>query len=222
MRRPLRFLNLILGLVAVLIAAAVVKAWVSPVASVPGSAVTKPLQEAEALAYSQTARPPLTQFDGLLEKNPFKQPPPMPVRPQGASPPPPPPPPLPTLVGTILSDHERRAILSDKGKANIYTIGQEVAGGVITEIKEDRIIFKRGDTLHDLALKAAIESAAAAPAKASAPVAVQAGVPAQSSGPIQAPVPDAVPDREEIQRRRTERLRERQERRERRATQQEM
>ena len=198
MRRPLRLLNLILGLVAVLIAAAVVKAWVSPVASVPSSAVTKPLQEAEALAYNPTARPPLTQFDGLLEKNPFKQPPPMPVRPQGASPPPPP---LPTLVGTILVDHEHRAILSDKGKANIYTIGQEVAGGVITEIKEDRIIFKRGDTMREILLKAAIESAAAAPAQASAPVA------------------GGVPSREDMQGRREERLRER---RERRAAQQEM
>jgi len=218
-RRPLRLLNLILGLVAALIAVAVAKAWVSPVAPVPSSAVTKPLQEGEALAYSPTARPPLTQFDLLLEKNPFKQPPPMPVRPLGASPPPPP---LPTLVGTILVDHERRAILSDKGKANIYTIGQGVAGGVITEIKEDRIIFKRGDTMHEITLKAAIESAAATPAKALSPVADHAGVPAQSSESSHSPVPDAAPDREERQRRRTERLRERQERRERRAAQQEM
>lgn len=162
MRRPLRLLNIILGVVAVLIAAAVAKTWVSPVAPVPNSTVTKPLQEAEALAYSPTARPPLAQFDVLLEKNPFKQPPPMAVRPPVPSPPPPP---LPTLVGTILVDHERRAILSDKGKANIYTIGQEVAGGVITEIKEDRIIFKRGDTTREIILKAAIEPAAAAPAQ---------------------------------------------------------
>jgi len=208
-RRPLRLLNLILGLVATLIAAAVVKVWVYPVVSVPSSAVTKPLQEVEALAYNPIARPPLTQFDGLLEKNPFKQPPPMAV-------------PLPTLVGTILVDHERRAILSDKGKANIYTIGQDVAGGVITEIKEDRIIFKRGDTMHELTLKAAIESAAATPAKALSPVADHAGVPAQSSESSHSPVPDAAPDGEEIQRRRTERLRERQERRERRAAQREM
>ena len=198
MRRPLRLLNIILGVVAVLIAAAVAKTWVSPVAPVPSSNVAKPLQEGEALAYNPIARPPLAQFDVLLEKNPFKQPPPMPVRPMGASPPPPPPPPLPTLVGTILVDHERRVILSDKGKANIYTIGQEVAGGVITEIKEDRIIFKRGDTMHELTLKAAIEPAAATPAKASSPVA------------------DGVPDAEQMQRRRREeRLRERQERRER-------
>jgi hypothetical protein len=50
-----------------------------------------------------------------------------------------------------------RAIVSDKGKAEIYAIGQEVAGGVITEIKEDRISLKRGDTTVEVLLKAAIE-----------------------------------------------------------------
>lgn len=209
MLRPLRLFNLLLSVVAALIVAVLARTWVAPVAPIPSPSGTKPLQEAEALAYNPTARPPLAQFDVLLEKNPFKQPPPMPVRPLGAAPPPPP---LPTLVGTILVDHERRAILSDKGKANIYTIGQEAAGGVIIEIKEDRIIFKRSDTTREIMLKAAIESASAAPAQASAPVADQAGGPAQSSGPSQPPVPGEVPDREEIRRRREERLRERRER----------
>lgn len=214
MRRPLRLLNIILGVVAVLIAAAAAKTWVSPVAPVPSSTVTKPLQEAEALTYSPAARPPLAQFDVLLEKNPFKQPPPMPVRPMGATPPPPP---LPTLVGTILVDHERRVILSDKGKANIYTIGQEVAGGVITEIKEDRIVFKRGDTTQEITLKAPIHAPATTPVQASTPVAEQAAAPVLS--PVAPPVPGGVPDREERRSRREEQLRKRQERRERQATQ---
>lgn len=223
MLKPIRLLNLLLGLIAVLVTAALVKTWVAPAIPVPGPAATKPLPEAEALTYTPTARPPLAQFDVLLEKNPFKQPPPMPVRPLGASPPPPP---LPTLVGTILVDHDRRAILSDKGKANIYSIGQEVAGGTVTEIKEDRIIFKRGDTAREIMLKAAIEPAVAAPAQAGAPVTGQAGVSAQSPGPGQPPVatpgiardpgpppvPGGVVDRGEITRRREDRLRERRER----------
>lgn len=223
MLKPIRLLNLLLGLAAVLIAAALVKTWVAPAASVPSPAATKPLPEAEALTYNPTARPPLAQFDILLERNPFKQPPPMPVRPLGASPPPPPPP-LPTLVGTILVDHERRAILSDKGKANIYAIGQEVAGGVIAEIREDRIIFKRGDATREIVLKAAIESAASAPpVQASAPVADQAGVPAQPPTPSQSPAPHEVSGNEEIRKRREERLRERRERMEqRKAAQQAM
>lgn len=180
MRRPLRLLNIILGVVAVLIAAAVAKTWVSPVAPVPNSTVTKPLQEAEALAYSPTARPPLAQFDVLLEKNPFKQPPPMAVRPPVPSPPPPP---LPTLVGTILADHERLVILSDKGKANIYSVGQEVAGGTVTDIREDRVFYKRGDAISEITLKAPIQPGAAShtqapmPARAGAAPALVAPLP---------------------------------------------
>ncbi|WP_337288172.1 hypothetical protein [Candidatus Methylomirabilis sp.] len=209
MLKPIRLLNILLGLIAVLMTATLVRTWVAPATPAPSPTVTKPLPEAEALDYNPTARPPLVQFDVLLEKNPFKQPPPMPVRPLGASPPPPP---LPTLVGTILVDQERRAILSDKGKANIYTTGQEVAGGIVTEIKEDRIIFKRGDTAREIMLKAAIESTSAVPAQASAPVADRAGVPAQLPGPSQRPAPEEVSGNEEMRRRRDERLRERRER----------
>lgn len=223
MLKPIRLLNLLLGLIAVLATAALVKTWVAPAIPVPSPAATKPLPEAEVLTYAPIARPPVAQFDGLLEKNPFKQPPPVPVRPLGASPPPPP---LPTLVGTILVDHERRAILNDKGKANIYVIGQEVAGGTVTEIKEDRIIYKRGDTTREIMLKAAIEPAVAASAQVGAPVTGQAGVAAQSLGPGQSPtatpgiardpgpppVPGGVVDREEIARRREDRLRARRER----------
>jgi type II secretory pathway component PulC len=218
--KPIRLLNLLLGFIAALIAAVLVKTWVAPAASVPSPVVTKSLPEAEALTYNQTTRPPLAQFDVLLEKNPFKQPPPMPARPMGASPPPPP---LPTLVGTILVGHERRAILSDKGKANIYAIGQDVAGGMITEIKEDRIIFKRGDATREILLKAAIESATAAPpAPVAAPVADQTGVSAQPPGPSQPPAPHEVFGGEEMWKRREERLRERRERRERNAAQRAM
>jgi hypothetical protein len=191
-RKPFKLLNLLLGVVAAVMAAAVAKTWVTPVAPISSEAVKRSLQEVEAVAYNQTARPPLAQFDVLLEKNPFKQPPPMPAQSFSA----PPPPPLPTLVGTILVDQERRAILSDKGKANIYTMGQDVAGGVIVEIKEDRISFKRGDTTREIILKAAIESAVAVPAKAPEPVTNQT----------------EVSDREEIQRRRQERLERRQRR----------
>ncbi|CBE69553.1 MAG: hypothetical protein F9K13_10565 [Candidatus Methylomirabilis oxygeniifera] len=199
MRNPLRLLNLLLGLIAVLITAALAKTWVAPDVPIQSPVAKRSLQEAEAVAYNSTARPPLAQFDILLERNPFKQPPPMPVQPSSA---PPPPPPLPTLVGTILVDHERRAILSDKGKANIYTTGQEVAGGIVTEIKEDRVIFKRGETVREITLKAAIESAAATPANVPAPVAVQSG----------------APDSGEIERRRQERLEMRQRRAAERAT----
>lgn len=213
MRRPLRLLNLVLGLVAALIAVAVVKTWVSSVAPIPSSPTAMTSQDTEALAYSPTARPPLAQFDVLLDKNPFKQPPPMPAQMSAVAPPPP----LPALVGTILVDNERRAILSDKGKSNIYSMGQGVAGGVITEIKEDRILFKRGDTTQEIMLKAAIESGAAPPARTGAPAIGQAGVAGSS---IEAGRPTSPPsssgelaDKTEMLRRRQDRQQLREQRR---------
>jgi hypothetical protein len=209
----LRLLNLLLGLVAVLIGAALAKAWVFPVAPALGPAATKPSQEAEALAYNPPARPPLTQFEVLLEKNPFKQPPPVAAQPFAAAPPPP----LPALAGTILVDHDRRAILSDKGKSNIYAVGQGVAGGVITEIKEDRILFKRGDTTQEIMLKAVIESGATPAAQAGAPGAGQPVVAGPSLQPSQpAPTPSAggdVADQAEKLRLRQERQQMREQRR---------
>ena len=156
MGKPLRLLNLALGLVALLIAAALAKTWIAPTPSISGPSASKALQESVAVAFSRAARPPLEQFDSLLEKNPFKQPPPAPAaRPTLI--PRTPPRPLPTLSGTILVGDDWRAIVSDKGKAEIYAIGQEVGGGVITEIKEDRIFLKSGDTTTEVLLKAAIE-----------------------------------------------------------------
>ncbi len=174
MGRPLRLLNLTLGVVAVLIAAGLAKTWVAP--SVPVlSSVSTPRSSPEAapLAFASTPRPPLAQFEVLLEKNPFKQPPPPPPPPQlGIHPRQVPlPPPLPTLVGTILVDDERRAILSDKGKAEIYSIGQEVAGGTLTAITEDRVLFKRGDATSELTLRAPIQSGQAAPPPSPSPAA---------------------------------------------------
>lgn len=153
MLRSFRLVNLLLGLVAALIASALAKTWVAPDAPVSSPAITRPAPEAEALAYNQTARPPLAQYDLLVEKSPFKQPPPVPARPPGAVSLPP----LPLLTGTILVGSERRAILSEKGKSSFYSVGQGVAGGVIAEIKEDRIMLKRGDTTAEIMLKGAFE-----------------------------------------------------------------
>lgn len=186
MRKPLRLVNLLLGIIAVVMTAALARTWVAPEAPTSGQAVKRSSPEVETVAYNPTARPPLAQFDILLEKNPFKQPPPQAARP---GPPPPPPIPLPTLAGTIFVGNERKAILNDRGKANIYAIGQEIAGGVVAEIGEDRIIFKRGDATQEIALKAAIEPAAVTPAKVPGPATNQ------TNGP----------NEEEIRRRRQER-----------------
>jgi hypothetical protein len=190
MSRPLRLLNIALALVAVLVGGALAKTWVSPVTPVSvDRSVAKPSQEAVAVEFGRPSRPPLTQFDPVLEKNPFKQPPPPPPARLALVPPPAP---LPTLSGTIQVGDDWRAIVNDKGKSQIYTIGQEVAGGVITEIKEDRIVFKRGDNTAEIPLKAAIETVASTtqpvlgmpsaqqpPGVGAAPALGQTGSPAQ-------------------------------------------
>ena len=187
MGKPLRLLNLTLGLVAALIAGALAKTWVAPTASTSGPPVSKPTHESVAVAFSRPARPPLEQFDSLLEKNPFKQPPPTPIVRPGSTPIPPPRP-LPTLSGTMLVGDDWRAVVSDKGKAEIYTIGQEVGGGVITEIKEDRILLKRGDTTVEVLLKAVIE-----PARPPSGQAVPAQPASIAPPPIPPPTFGAVP-----------------------------
>jgi hypothetical protein len=158
--KPLRILNLTLGLVAALIAVALAGTWVAPLPTVLAPSASNPSQDAAAVAFNRIARPPLAHYEPLAERSPFKQPPPPP--PPRAVPPPAavPPRPLPTLSGTILVGDEWKAILSDKGKADIYTIGQEVGGGVITEIREDRVVLRRGDSPVEVLLKAAIESGA--------------------------------------------------------------
>jgi len=189
MGRPLRLLNLALGVVVVLIAAALAKAWVAPATVVSNPAAQRSSQEVAAISFNRPARPPLAQFEVLLEKNPFKQPPPpLPAAARRGAPPPPPAP-LPALVGTILVDDERRAILSDKGKSNIYSIGQEVAGGTLTAISGDRVLFKRGDAVSELTLKAPIQPGAAAPSAGPQPM----PPPSPPAGASVAPPPPPSP-----------------------------
>ena len=79
MGRPLRLLNVALALVAVLIGGALAKTWVSPVTPVSvESPMAKLSQDPPAVEFSRPDRPPLTEFDPVLEKNPFKPPPPPP------------------------------------------------------------------------------------------------------------------------------------------------
>ncbi len=188
MRRPIRLLNIGLALVAVLVGGALAKTWVPPITPVSvDRPVAKPSQEPAAVEFSRPSRPPLTRFDPVLEQNPFKQPPPPPP-PRATSAPPPAP--LPALSGTIFIGEERRAILSDKGKSQIYSVGQEVAGGVITEIKEDRVAFKRGDTAVEIPLKAAIENVPSLPGQAGTPSSSPApGFPIPTTPPVSGGIP---------------------------------
>lgn len=206
MGKPIRLLNVALGAVALLIAGGLVKSWLVPEPAASSPRAVKSSQEVAAAAFSRSARPPLSHFDVLLEKNPFKQPPPPRPAPVVGHPAAPPPAPLPALIGTIFVDHERRAVLTDKGKGNIYSVGDEIAGGTLTAISEDRVLYKRGDTVSELLLKAPIQAAGTRPP-------APAGAPAVGPSPQHVPLPrpsqviegaptsqGASPSREERQR----------------------
>ena len=205
MLRPLRLLNLALGLVAVMIAVALAKTWVAPDPSISGPTSARGPQEVAAVSFHRPARPPREKFDVLFEKNPFRQPAPPRVPPPGAAAPVPPPPPLPTLVGTILVDNERRAILRDKGKAGIYSLGQDVAGGKLTAITEDRVLFKRGEAVSEITLRAPMQPGAAAPSPAPAgtpPAPPSVPPPASPLAVEGAPAPQERPAASKAERRR--------------------
>ncbi len=216
MGRPLTLLNVSLGLVALLITGALVKTWIAPEPEASSARAVKSSQELAAVSFSRSARPPATQFDVLVERNPFKQPPPQLQRPPHPGAPPPPPVPLPALIGTIIVDDERRAVLADKGKSDIYVIGQEVAGGTLTAISEDRALFKRGDVVSELTLKSPIQPAGAppkGPAGQPAPQPVSAPPPPVPPHVIEgAPVSQGTPSSRE-ERRRLQRLRQEERRR---------
>ncbi|MCI0407780.1 MAG: hypothetical protein L0191_04300 [Acidobacteria bacterium] len=207
MGKPLRLLNLTLGLVVVLIAGALAKTWVAPAPSTPGTSASKSTHEPVAAAFSRTARPPLEHFDLLLDRNPFKQPPPPPPA-RSAQNRATPPRPLPILSGTILVGDDWRAIVSDKGKAEIYAIGQEVGGGLIVEIKEEWILLKREDATVKVLLKAAIEpgrppSLQAVPAQPGSVAPSSILPPAVQAAPWAGPTPPPM-DRSERERREQE------------------
>lgn len=132
-------------------------------ASVPGAEAEDPTIPL------QRPHQPLSDFEAILKQDPFQRPSgqaPQNLTPQKALPPVP----LPTLLGTIIVGEERKAILKDGTREDIYTIGQSVGGGIIARIETDRVLIKRGEGLAEVLMKSAIQviGPAAAPASETA------------------------------------------------------
>jgi hypothetical protein len=165
MSKTLWLFNLLLVSVVLALAASLmdtVTAWRSP-GTEPLPSVSQ--QRSAALASGtelappvvRPALPPLSEFEAIVQKEVFKTPvvdapapPPPPRRP-------PPPAPLPTLVGTVFVGEERKAILIQDKKADIYSIGQTVGGGTLVRVERDRVVIQRGDTPAEVLLKASIQ-----------------------------------------------------------------
>lgn len=164
MARPLRLLNLLLALLALALLGALVNSIVDRHSSATDHRLPttnhRPSTQAPDVEKPpfplKPSPPPLSDFDVILKQDPFKNPfAEVLGKPEVQKPPPPLP--LPTLLGTIFVGEERKAILKDGGRAEIYALGQAVAGGTLVEIKEDRVLIQRGETLAEILLKASIQ-----------------------------------------------------------------
>lgn len=174
--RWLRWLNLILALVAVgclwglLGVLREYQALDVVEASPSGSNVSTRTQSVkESTALMRPPKPPVTDFQILVERDPFKNPQEsvavIALKPELILPVlPPPKVPLPplslSLSGTIVVGEERKAILHDGKQENLYLLGQDVGDGILETIEGDRVVILRGTERTELLMQSAIERTA--------------------------------------------------------------
>lgn len=176
MARSLWEFNLLLALLVLGLLGAIIDSLldhrslrVTPRATPTAHGPTAEVPKRENPAFSvRPRRRPLSDFDIILKRDPFKspvaQPPRKPIVKR-----PPPAPRLPTLVGTIFVGEERKAILKEGKRQDIYRLGQPVAGGILTKIDLDRVVITRGKHRAEILMKSAIQDSrpkATPPAKA--------------------------------------------------------
>jgi hypothetical protein len=179
--RWLRWLNLMLALVAVgclwglLGVLREYQALDVVEASPSGSNVSTRTQSVkESTTLMRPSKPPVTDFQMLVERDPFKNPQEsvavIALKPELILPVLPPPnvvvpkvplPPLAlSLSGTIVVGEERKAILHDGKQENLYLLGQDVGGGILETIEGDRVVILRGTERTELLMQSAIERTA--------------------------------------------------------------
>ena len=139
-------------------------------ASPSGSNVSTRTQSVkESTTLMRPSKPPVTDFQMLVERDPFKNPQEsvavIALKPELILPVlPPPKVPLPplslSLSGTIVVGEERKAILHDGKQENLYLLGTEVGGGILETIEGDRVVILRGTERTELLMQSAIERTA--------------------------------------------------------------
>jgi len=108
--------------------------------------------------------PELSEFQMIVNRDLFRGLPDnvgtVPVVPAMPIPKPPLPPLSVSLSGTIVLGDERKAILKDSQREEVYGVGQAVAGGVLAAVEHNRVVIARGNERTELFLKSAMESGA--------------------------------------------------------------
>lgn len=190
--------NVLLALAALFALAAFVRALWLPV-YVSEGAGKRTVKAAKPGA--ERISEPRSAYSVIVEKDLFRParqkyvpPPPKPApKPFVPPPPPPKPPPRLTLIGTVLLDDGEAAIMDYPGggqKSSYYRVGDEIEGFVVTEIRKDSVLLKRGDET----LKVVMNQP---PSSSLPPVPGTAPVPAGQRVPVitPLPVPPAPPAR---------------------------
>jgi hypothetical protein len=161
--RTLHFVNLALVLMAlVLLEGLVSVALDRPSLILAGRSAVRARPHQKAFSWTEpkpvvrrVRHPPLADFAAVVDRDMFRSPfPPPPPRSPSARQPAAPARPLPVLVGTIFVDTERKAVLRERNRTEVYTVGQTVAGGTIMQIEADRILIERDGTQSELRLMA--------------------------------------------------------------------
>ena len=200
---------LVLGLLGVLIDSLVGHRSLSatpratPMAHRPAAEVPKREDPARSV---RPRRRPLSDLKRDPFKSPVAQPPKKPTVKR-----PPPAPRLPTLFGTIFVGDERKAILKEGKRQDVYSIGQSVAGGILTKIEVDRVVITRGKHRSEILMKNAIQESRPK-ANPAAKATLSPPSPSRSSRSAQRLVQRRQDHPSEKMRRRRERLRQLRER----------
>lgn len=189
MTHPLWIFNVLLALVGLGLAAVLLSSLAdrpsleparqpAPVVAGPSAGPTPVKSPALQPA---SARRPLSEFDIILERNLFKNLQ-APVEQKRAEPPPAPAGPLPVLMGTIFVGEKAEAILKERDRQDVYSVGDSVAGGRLTKIEEGRVVIERGNRSAEISLKSSLKPIAP-PVKSRAAGVATSKAAATDSGP---------------------------------------
>lgn len=165
MAKRFAIVNALLGLVALAQVVTLMRTWAGPDAwERPPRSEGATAREQEGLTVGKVGLGPPSAYEVIVERDFFLKPPspaPSNFRSEPVSPPPPP---LPTLLGIIMEEDRKRAILREgPSKPKFYGLGERVAGGVIVDIFEDRILLKRGEVVSEILMQKAIQPVGSLP-----------------------------------------------------------
>jgi hypothetical protein len=157
-RRLLLVLDGLLVVAAIVLAVRLYETWTASPPSAPPEPTSAAQPDAPAPAPAAPARPPLTAYATVAERNLFSptrtETPPEPPR-ATATGPAAPPAPRPRLYGVVLLPEGRgRAYLEDVQRRRVfgYSVGDQVGDARLEQIKGDRVVLRRGGETFEVLL----------------------------------------------------------------------